>query len=104
MEFIDKFAKIDGSDNDDIVMPAGGDEVNHSDVESVVDGTKVQDQTPSDYRTTNVTMYLQKDLQDQSMSANLDECPDSENFVSNHVEEIEYEIDELDEQDLKTFA
>ena len=58
MEFIDKFAKIDGSDNDDIVMPAGGDEVNHSDVESVVDGTKVQDQTPSDYRTTNVTMYL----------------------------------------------
>lgn len=30
------------------------------------------------------------------MSANLGECTDPENFVSNHVEEIKLEFDEFD--------
>ena len=111
MEFIDKYAKIDGSGADD-AMSAGGDEVNYSDVEFIDDETNVQDQGPSDFRLMNVTRDLQEGLQDQSMSADLGECSDPENFTSDHVEQIEYEIDEFDdfknrikkfEQDLKIF-
>ena len=40
MEFIDKYARIDGSDDDD-AMSAGGNEVNHSDVEFIDDETNV---------------------------------------------------------------
>lgn len=46
MEINDKYAKIDGSDDDDI-MPVGGDEVNYSDVEFIDERTNVQDQSPS---------------------------------------------------------
>ena len=38
MEFIDKYARIDGSD-DDGAMSAGGHEVNYSDVEFIDDET-----------------------------------------------------------------
>ena len=48
MEFIDKYAQIDGSGADD-AMSAGGDEANYSDVEFIDDETNVQDQGPSDY-------------------------------------------------------
>ena len=96
MEFIDKYANINGSDDDDNVMSAGGDDVNYLDVELVDDETNVQNQNPSDYRLMNVTRDLQEGLQDQSMSANLDGCSDPANFVSDHVEEIGYEIDEFD--------
>ena len=60
----------------------------------------------------NVTRDLQETLQDQSMSASLGGCSDPENFISEHVEKIEYEIVELDgfknritkfEQDLEIF-
>ena len=77
-------------------MSAGGDEVNYLDVELVHDETNVQNQNPSDYHLINVTRDLQEVLQDQSMSANLGGCSDPENFVSDHVEEIGYEIDEFD--------
>ena len=96
MEFIDKYAKIDGSDHDDEVMFAGGDKVSYSNVEFVDDETNVQDQNPPDYRLMNVTRDLQEALQNQSMSANLGGFSDPENVVSDHVEEIEYEIDEYD--------
>ena len=41
----------------------------------------------------NVTRDLQEILLDQSMSANLSECSDPQNFFSDHVEEIEYDFD-----------
>ena len=37
MEFIDKYARVDGSDDDDDTLSAGGDEVNYSDVEFIDD-------------------------------------------------------------------
>ena len=58
----------------------------------------------------NVTRDLKETLQDQSTLADFGKCSDPANFVSEHVERIEYEIDEFDgfknrikkfEQDLK---
>ena len=98
MEFIDKYAKIDesdGDDDDDDATPADGGEVNYSDVEFSDDETSVKDQGPSDYCLTNVTRDLQKALQNQSMSADLGECSDPEKFVSDHVEQTQYEIDQF---------
>ena len=109
MEFTDKYARIDGSDDDD-AMSTGGNKVNYSDVEFIDDERNYQDQRPSDYHLRNVTRDLQEASLDQSMSADLSECTDPGNFVSNHVEEIELEFDEFDgfrnrikkfEQDLK---
>ena len=77
-------------------MSAGDDEINYLDVELIHDETNVQNQNPSDYHLINVTRDLQEVLQDQSMSVNLGGCSDPENFVSDHVEEIGYEIDEFD--------
>ena len=71
-------------------------EINYSDVQFMDDETNVQDQGPSDYRLINVTRDLQEALQDQSTSADLGECTDSENFVSYHVEEIKTEFYEFD--------
>ena len=79
-ELIDKYAKIDGSDDDDAIY-AGGDEVNYSDVEFIDDETNVQDQGPTDYCLMNLTRDLQEALQDQSMSARLGKCSDPENFL-----------------------
>ena len=87
-------------------------EVSYSDVQFIDDETNFQDQGPSDYCLMNVTRDLHEALQDQSMSADLGECTDSENFVSYHVEEIEPEFYEFNgfknktkkfEQDLKIF-
>ena len=44
----------------------------------------------------NITRDLQEALLDRSMSSNLGECSDPENFVSDHVEEIEYDINTFD--------
>ena len=92
MEFIKKYAKVDGSEDDDDQMSAGGDEVNCLDVEFIDDKTN-KEQSLTDYRLVNVTRDLQEALQNQSMSADLGECSDPENFVSEHVAEIEYEFD-----------
>ena len=50
MEFVDKYVKTDGSNDDDDDMSAVGDEVNYLDVEFVDGETNVQDQNPSDFR------------------------------------------------------
>ena len=47
MEINDKYAKIDVSDDDDDIMPVGGDEVNYSDVKFIDERTNVQDQSSS---------------------------------------------------------
>ena len=43
----------------------------------------------------NATRYLPQDLRDQPKSADLGERSDLENIVFDHVEEIEYEVDEF---------
>ena len=91
MEFIQKYAKIDGDDSDDQMSDAGGDEVNYSDVEFIDDDEQnVQGQNPSDYRLMNVTRDLQEALCNHSMSAEMDGYSDPENFVPVCIDEVEY--------------
>ena len=71
MEFIDKYARVDGSDDDDDAMFAGGDEVNYSDVEFIDDKTNIQDQVPSHYRIINITRDLQNAMGDCYMTGEL---------------------------------
>ena len=113
MEFIDKYARVGGLDDDDDALSAGGDEVNYSDVEFIDDKTNVQDQGPSDYRIMNVTRDFHDAMRDDSMAEELGlVCSDPENFISECVEEVEYEFDEFEgsknklkkfEQNLKIF-
>ena len=56
----------------------------------------VQEQSSTNYHLMNVTRDLQEALFDQSTSANLGECSDLENLVSDHAEEIEYDFDTFD--------
>ena len=49
----------------------------------------------SDYRLINVSRDLQEALRDHSISAELGECSDPDNFVSDCVDEVEYEYDEF---------
>ena len=77
-------------------MSAGGDEVNYSDVKFVDDETNLQDQYPSNYCLMNIPRDLQEAMQDDSMAQELDLIsPGPENFVSDHVDEVEYKIDEF---------
>ena len=97
IEFIQKYAKIDGyDDSEDQTSDAGGDGVNYSDVEFIDDDKKnVEGQNLSDYRLINVSRDLQEALRDHSMSAEIGECSDPDNFVSDCVDEVEYEYDEF---------
>ena len=115
MEFIEKYPKVDGSDDEEEMSVAGGDEVTtYSDEEFIDDRESVQDQDPSDYRLINVNRDLQDPLVDHSMAEELDlVCSDHENFVPDCVEEIELEYDEFEnfekrikkfEEDLKTLC
>ena len=116
MEFIEKYAKVDGSDNDDAddaMSGAGGDQVTWSDEEFIDDKTNVRDQAPSDYCVMNVTRDLQQAMQDRYMAAELNlVSSDPEKFVSDYTDDIEYEYNEFSrfekrilkfEQDLKIF-
>ena len=105
MEFLEKFAKVAGSEDEDDQMSAGGDEVNYSDIEFIDDETNYQEQNPTDYRLMSVTGDLPEALLDHSMSANLDEYSDPENFFSDNIEETEYDFDTFDgfEKKIKKF-
>ena len=93
MGFIKKYTRVDGSEGEDDSV-AGDDEVaTYSDND---EETNVQRQSSTNYRLMNVTRDLQEALLDQSMSTNLGECSDPENFVSDDVEEIEYDFDTFD--------
>ena len=90
MEFIDKYSRVDA-------ISAVGDEVNYSDIEFIDDKTNVQDQGLSDYCITNITRDLHDAMPDDSMAEVLDlVCSDSILFVSDYVEEIEYEFDKFE--------
>ena len=93
MEFIEKYARVDGSDNDgadDAMSGAGGDQVTCSDEEFIDDETNVRDQAPSDYRVMNMKRDLQEAMQDRSMAPELNlVSSDLEKFVSDYIDEIE---------------
>ena len=77
-------------------MSADGAEVNDSNMEFIDDETNLQDQGSSDYRLINITRGLQETVQDQSIAQELDlGFSDPEKFVSDYVDEIEHEFDEL---------
>ena len=116
MEFIEKFARVEGSDDDDVndaMSVAGGDVVTCSDKEFIDGEANAGDQEPSDYRLMNVTRDLHKAMQDRSMAEELDLVSSNpEHFVSNYVDEIEYQYDNFSgfekrirkfENDLKIF-
>ena len=97
MEFIEKYARADGSEdemeqNDD----TGGDEVNQLDLDFIDDETNFQDQESIDYHLMNVTRDLEDAIAERSMAFDLDlVAVDSENFVSDFVDEVSYEFDEF---------
>ena len=87
---MEKYTRVDGSEDEDGSV-AGGDEVaTYSDAEFIDDDEKIniQGDSSTDYCLMNVTMDFQEALLNQWMSANLGECSDPENFVSDHIEEI----------------
>ena len=97
MEFIEKYARADGSEdemeqNDD----TGGDEVNQLDLDFIDDKTNFQDQESIDYHLMNVTRDLEDAIAERSMAFDLDlVAVDSENFVSDFVDKVSYEFDEF---------
>ena len=98
IEYIEKYARVDRSENEENSV-AGGDEVTtYSDAEFIDEDEEINDQEQSstNYHLMNVTRNLQEALFDQSTSANLGECSDLENLVSDHVEKIEYDFDTFD--------
>ena len=77
-------------------MSADVAEVNDSNMEFIDDETNLQDQGPSDYCLINIIRGLQETVQDQSIAQELDlGFSDPEKFVSDYVDEIEHEFDEL---------
>ena len=97
MEFIEKYAKVEWSEDElEHDDDAGGDEVNQLDLDFIDDETNFQDQEPTDYRLMNVTRDLQDAITDRSMAFDLDlVAVDHENFVSDFVDEVSYEFDEF---------
>ena len=95
MEFIEKYARVDGSDDEEEMPVADGDEVKtYSDEEFIDDREGVKDQDPSDYRLMNFTRDLQDALADHSMAEKLSLLrSDHENFVPDCAEEIECEYE-----------
>ena len=91
MRFIKKYARVDGSDDEQEISVLGADEVTtYPDKEFIDDRESVQDQDPSDYRLMNATRDLQDALVDHSMAEELElVCSDLENFVPDYVEETE---------------
>ena len=66
MEFIEKYARVEGSD-DEMEDDADGDEVNEFDLEFIDDETNFQDQEPTNYRLMNAARDLREAATDQSM-------------------------------------
>ena len=85
MEFIEKYASFDGSDDEKEMSEV----TTYSDDEFIDDRESIQGQDPSDYQLKNVTRDLQDTLTDHSMAEELELiCSDPENFVLDSVEEF----------------
>ena len=112
MEFIEKYYRIDGSDDDiEDFNEAGDDDENNSDIDFIDDKENFQNQEPIKYCLMNVTRELQETINDDFMAQELDLMPDNpENFVSDFFDEVEFEEFQSVEkriqkfvQELKTF-
>ena len=106
MEYIEKYARVDGSDEEEEISVAGGDEVTAYSDEDFIDKGSVQHQDPSDYWLMHITRDLKDALADHSMAAELNlVCSDPENFVPDCVEEIERKYDKFEncERRIKKF-
>ena len=107
MKFIEKYAKVNPSDEKEMSVSGGDEVINYSDEEFIDDKESVQGQDPSDYRLMNVTRDLQDALGNHSMAEELDLiCSDLENFgVPDCTEEIEREYDKFKnfQKIIKTF-
>ena len=79
------------------MLAAGGDEVSLSDEKFIDDETNFEDQAPSDYALTNFTCDLTDAMRDgQEMAKELGLIdPDPQNFVSDSIDETEFEYDEF---------
>ena len=98
MEFIQKYARVEGSDvgNGDDMENAR--EVGNISDDNFIDDTETEARDQDDltsYRLINVTRDLQEALRDYSMSKNLRVCSDPENFVSDQLDGIEYNFDKF---------
>ena len=77
MEFIEKYYRIDGSDDDiEDFNEAGDDDENNSDIDFIDDKENFQNQEPIKYCLMNVTRELQETINDDSMAQELDLMPD----------------------------
>lgn len=102
MEFIQKYARVAGSDDDgdDDNME---DDVTTSEVGNISDKNFIDDMETkawdhndlTSYGLANVTRSLQEALQHYSMSKDLGVCSDPENFVPNQLDTFEYDYDEF---------
>ena len=95
MEFIEKYARVEESD-DEMENDAGGDEASEFDLEFVDEETNFQDQEPTNYFLMNVTRDLREAITNQSIAQELDlvsEVP--QNCVSDFVDKVSYEFDEF---------
>ena len=85
MEFIGKYARVDGSE-DGMEHDVAGDEVNQLDLDFIDGETNFQDEEPTNYRLMNVTRDLQDATANRSMAFDFDlVAVDPENFVLDFV-------------------
>ena len=85
MEFIGKYARVDGSE-DGMEHDVAGDEVNQLDLDFTDGETNFQDEEPTNYRLMNVTRDLQDAIANRSMAFDFDlVAVDPENFVLDFV-------------------
>ena len=97
MEFIEKYAKVDGLDEKEMSVSGGHEVITYTDEEFIDDRESVQGQDISDFRLMNVTRDLQDTLADHSMEEELIlTCFDPGNFVPDCTEEIKREYDEFE--------
>ena len=90
MEFIKKYARIDGSEDEmEHDDDTGGDEVNQLDLDFIDEETNFQNQEATDFRLMNATKDLQDAIAHGSMAFDLDLVTvDPENFVSDFIDEV----------------
>ena len=96
LKFIEKYARVEGSQDEMEYDDEAGGEVNQLNLDFVDNKTNFQDQELTDYRLMNVTRDLQDAISDTYMAYDLNlVAVDPENFVSEFVDEVSYEFDEF---------
>ena len=97
MEFIEKYCRIDRSDDSiEDFNEVADDEVNDSDIDFIDEEAMFQDVEPKNYRLMNVTREFPDVINNDSMAQGLDVTSGNpENFVSDFFDEFKVEYDEF---------